>query len=224
MPYSFGVNDEFLASPRIDNLTSVYASLEALISGVDLSGICVAACLDNEEVGSTTPEGADSDFLQKILRRIAYALHFDEEEYCKALACSYLLSLDNAHAVHPNHPEKADPTNKAMLGGGIVIKNHANKAYTTNALSAAILKTIFNRNGVKYQAFFNRSDVRSGSTLGAAALRHTGMLGADAGLAQLAMHSSCECFAKADYKELVAGLNALYSACLTIDEDGVRVE
>ena len=224
MPYSFGVNDEFLASPRIDNLTSVYASLEALTSGEECSGICVAACLDNEEVGSTTPEGADSDFLQKALRRIAYALHFDEEEYCKALACSYLLSLDNAHAVHPNHPEKADITNKAVMGGGIVIKNHANKAYTTNAMSSAILKTILNKNGVKYQAFFNRSDVRSGSTLGAAALRHTGMLGADAGLAQLAMHSSCECFAKADYKELVAGLNALYSACLTMDEDGVKVD
>ena len=224
MPYSFGVNEEFLASPRIDNLTSVYASLEALTSGEESCGICVAACLDNEEVGSTTPEGADSDFLQKALRRIAYALHFDEEEYCKALACSYLLSLDNAHAVHPNHPEKADITNKAVMGGGIVIKNHANKAYTTNAMSSAILKTILGKNGVKYQAFFNRSDVRSGSTLGAAALRHTGMLGADAGLAQLAMHSSCECFAKADYKELVAGLNALYAACLTIDEDGVTVE
>lgn len=224
IPYSFGINEEFLASPRIDNLTSVYASLEALTSGDEWKGICVAACLDNEEVGSGTTEGADGDFLQKILRRIAYALHFDEEEYCKALACSYLLSLDNAHAVHPNHPEKSDSTNKAVLGGGIVIKNHANKAYTTNALSSAILKTILNRNGIKYQAFFNRSDVRSGGTLGGAVLRHTGMLGADAGLAQLAMHSSCECFAKADYKELVTALNALYSACLTIDEDGVKVE
>ena len=224
MPYSFGVNDEFLASPRIDNLTSVYASLEALLGDGERNGVCVAACLDNEEVGSSTPEGADGDFLQKILRRVAYALHFDEEEYCKALACSYLLSLDNAHAVHPNHPEKADTTNKAVLGGGIVIKNHANKAYVTNAMSSAVLKTIFNRKGVKYQAFFNRSDVRSGSTLGAAALRHTGMLGADAGLAQLAMHSSCECFAKADYTELVTGLNALYSACLTMDEDGIKVE
>ena len=224
MPYSFGMDNEFLASPRIDNLTSVYASLEALVTDGERTGICVAACLDNEEVGSTTPEGADSDFLQKILHRVAYALHFDEEEYCKALACSYLLSLDNAHAVHPNHPEKADPTNKAVLGGGIVIKNHANKAYTTNAMSSAVLKTIFNKNGVKYQAFFNRSDVRSGSTLGAAALRHTGMMGADAGLAQLAMHSSCECFAKSDYKELVAGLNALYTATFIVEDDGVKVE
>ena len=224
MPYSFGVNDEFFASPRIDNLTSVFSSLEALITSEERSGICVAACLDNEEVGSLTPEGADGDLLEKILRRIAYALHFDEGEYYKALACSFLLSLDNAHAVHPNHPEKSDPTNKAVLGGGLVIKNHANKAYVTNAMSSAVLKTILNKNGVKYQAFFNRSDVRSGSTLGAAALRHTGMLGADAGLAQLAMHSSCECFAKADYEELLAGLNALYSSCLIVDGDGVTVK
>ena len=224
MPYSFGMDNEFLASPRIDNLTSVYASLTALLNEEERNGICVAACLDNEEVGSTTPEGADSDFLQKILHRVAYALHFDEEEYCKALACSFLLSLDNAHAVHPNHPEKADITNKAVLGGGIVIKNHANKAYITNAMSSAVLKTILKRNEVKYQAFFNRSDVRSGSTLGAAALRHTGMMGADAGLAQLAMHSSCECIAKSDYKVLVSGLNALYSATLTMEEDGVKVE
>ena len=223
MPYSFGVNNEFLASPRIDNLTSVYASLEALVNGGEWKGICVAACLDNEEVGSNTPEGADGDFLQKVLRRVAYSLHFDEEEFCKALACSFLLSLDNAHAVHPNHPEKSDVTNKALLGGGIVIKNHANKAYTTGAMSSAILKKIFKDNGVKYQAFFNRSDVRSGSTLGAAALRQTGMLAADAGIAQLAMHSSCECFAKSDYAELLNGLNALYSACLTIEEDGVSV-
>ncbi len=223
MPYSFGLNDEFLASPRIDNLTSVYASLEALVSDEERSGICVAACLDNEEVGSTTPEGADGDLLSKTLRRIAYALRFDDNEYYKALASSFLLSLDNAHAVHPNHPEKADLSNKAVLGGGLVIKNHANKAYVTNAMSSAVLKTVLNNAEVKYQSFFNRSDVRSGSTLGAAALRHTGMLGADAGLAQLAMHSSCECFAKADYTELVKGLNALYGATITLDDDGVTV-
>jgi aspartyl aminopeptidase len=223
-PYEFGLGGEFLASPRIDNLTSVYASLEALTSGEECSGICVAACLDNEEVGSTTPEGADSDFLQKALRRIAYALHFDEEEYCKALACSYLLSLDNAHAVHPNHPEKADITNKAVMGGGIVIKNHANKAYTTNAMSSAILKTILGKNGVKYQAFFNRSDVRSGSTLGTAALRYTGMLGADIGLPQLAMHSACESFAKADYTAMEKALTAFYKATLTPTDEGLSVE
>lgn len=223
-PYSFGINNEFLASPRIDNLTSVFASLETLAFTEERSGICVAACMNNEEVGSLTAEGADGDFLENVLRRIAYALRFDDCEYYKALANSFLLSLDNAHASHPNHPEKSDPSNKTALGGGIVIKNHANRAYVTDALSSAIVKTIFDNASVKYQTFFNRSDVRSGSTLGAATLRHTGMLGADAGLAQLAMHSACECFAKADYEELTKGLLALYASTILRTENGVTVK
>ncbi len=224
MPYSFGLNDEFLASPRIDNLTSVFASLNALAGQQGQSGICVAACMNNEEVGSRTAQGADGDLLETVLRRIAYALRFDDNEYFKALAGSFLLSVDNAHAVHPNHPEKADPTNKTALGGGIVIKNHANKAYITDALSSAIIKTVLDNAGVTYQAFFNRSDVRSGSTLGAAALAKTGMLGADIGLPQLAMHSACESFAKSDYREMEKALAAFYAAALTLTDDGARVE
>jgi len=139
MPYSFGLNDEFLASPRIDNLTSVFASLEALAFDEARVGICVAACLDNEEIGSGTAQGAEGDFLEKVLRRIAYSFRFDDNEYYKALGNSFVLSVDNAHAVHPNHPEKSDTTNKTVLGGGIVIKNHANKAYVTDALSADIM-------------------------------------------------------------------------------------
>lgn len=220
LPYTFGINNEFLAAPRIDNLTSVYASLEALIAEGERSGICVAACLDNEEVGSLTLQGADGDFLENTLRRIAYALRFDDLEYYKALASSFLLSADNAHAVHPNHPEKADPTNKAVLGGGIVIKSHANKAYITDAFASAIVKTVFEGAGVKYQYFFNRSDVRSGSTLGASSTRHLSLRGADVGLAQLAMHSSVESVALADYAEMVKGLTAFYQTAMRVTEDG----
>ncbi len=223
IPYSFGINDEFLASPRIDNLSSVYASLEGLLASENTSGICIAACLNNEEMGSLTAEGADGDFLENTLRRIAYALRFDDNEYYKALASSFLLSVDNAHAVHPNHPEKADPTNKTALGGGVVIKNHANKAYITDALASALVKTVFDNAGVRYQTFFNRSDVRSGSTLGALALRHASMMGADIGLPQLAMHSACECFAKTDYEELKKGISAFFSSTLIRDEKGVIV-
>ncbi len=221
MPYTFGVNDEFLASPRIDNLSSVYASLETLVSGENTSGICVAACMCHEEIGSLSAEGADGDFLENVLRRIAYALRFDDNEYYKALASSFLLSVDNAHAVHPNHPEKADPTNKTVLGGGVVIKNHADKAYITDALSSALVKTLLDNADVKHQTFFNRSDVRSGSTLGKAALRHTGILGADIGLAQLAMHSACECFAKSDYEQMKKALSAFYAANILRDEQGI---
>lgn len=222
-PYLFGLNEEFLASPRIDNSTSVYASLQALLSHEDSEGICIAALLDNEEVGSLTVQGADGDFLEKTLRRIAYALRFDDNEYYKALASSFLLSVDNAHAKHPNHPEKSDPTNDTLLGKGLVIKNHAAKAYITDATSSAVLKTVFENASVKYQSFFNRSDVRSGSTLGVSALRHTGMLGADVGIAQLAMHSACECCAIEDYKQLENGLRAFFSVSLVRTDDGVIV-
>ena len=223
-PYSFGVNNQFAASPRVDNLTSVYASLLALTQSECKDGICVMACLDNEEVGSGTYQGADSDFLENTLRRIAYALRFDENEYCKALASSFLLSVDNAHAIHPNHPEKSDLTNKTTLGGGVVIKNHSGKAYITDATAAALTKTIFSNANVKYQTFFNRSDVKSGGTLGAFAVRHLGVYGADIGIAQLAMHSACECFAIDDYYEEVNGLTAFYNAKLTRVEDGFILE
>lgn len=223
MPYSFGKNDEFFASPRLDNLANVFASLEALVYGEDRSGICIAAMLDNEEVGSLTAQGADGDFLETVMKRIAYSLRLDENEYYKTLASSFLLSADNAHALHPNHPEKSDPTNKTLLGGGIVIKSHANKAYTTDALSSAIIKTIWDNAGVSYQAFFNRSDMQSGSTLGAASTRHVSMKAADIGIAQLAMHSACESFAKADYLEMKKGLTAFFESNILFTKDGVII-
>lgn len=224
MPYSFGVNNEFLASPRIDNLTSVCASLTALLQEGERKGICVAAFFDNEEVGSISAEGAESNFLENVLRRIAYALRFDDNEYYKAMASSFLVSADNAHAMHPNHPEKSDPTNKTLLGGGVVIKSHANKAYVTDALSSALLKTIFTRAGVKYQYFFNRSDFRSGSTLGVSAVKRLGLLGADIGLAQLAMHSACESFAVEDYVQMVNGLTAFYQTEFTITNGQISIK
>ena len=224
MPHSFGVNDEFVLSPRIDNLTSVYSSITALLNHQSGSGICMAACLDNEEVGSRSLQGADGDFLENVLRRIAYALKFDDIEYYKALASSFLLSLDNAHAMHPNHPEKSDPTNKTLMGKGIVIKHHAGMAYTTDGLSSGILQCIFDKAGVQYQHFFNRSDAVGGSTLGNLAITHTGIMAADVGLAQLAMHSACECFAKQDYEQLVNGLNAFYSAKLIKDGQNVKID
>ncbi len=223
-PYRFGLNHEFIASPRLDNLTSVCASLQSLIAHEGSGGVAVAACLDNEEVGSQTLQGAGGDFLENVLRRIAYALKFDDNEYYKALASSFLISLDNAHAMHPNHPEKCDPTNKTVMGGGVVIKSHANKAYTTDALSSAVVKTIFKKAGVKYQSFFNRSDMRSGGTLGAISLGHVGILSADLGLAQLAMHSASECFAAGDYEELISGLTAYYSSDIFFTEDGVEIK
>ena len=224
MPYVFGANDEFLASPRIDDLASAYALLQGLLAHGESEGICVAAFLNREEVGSLASDGADSDFLENTLRRIAYALRFDDNEYYKALASSFLLSSDNAHAAHPNHPEKCDPTNRVRLGGGIVIKSQAGGAYITDAMSSAIVKTLLNNASVPYQTFVNRADMPGGSTLAPITARHIGIAGADIGIPQLAMHSSCECIANADYEALETGIKAYFSSTLRFCEDGVYVE
>lgn len=223
-PYTFGVNDEFLASPRIDNLTSVYSSLQAFLTHEEKSGICVIACLNHEEVGSLSSQGADGDFLETTLRRIAYAFRFDDNEFYKALASSFLLSADNAHALHPNHPEVNDPTNKTMLGGGVVIKSHAGCAYITDAMSSAVVKTVLDNANVPYQYFANNSTIKSGSTLGCAALRHLGIQGADIGIAQLAMHSASECCALADCESIEKGMRTFFESTLHAVDGGILVE
>lgn len=221
-PFVNGANGEFLSAPRIDNLTSVYASLCALTK-TDGGQINVCACFDNEEVGSGTLQGADSDFLYSVLKRIALSRGLNEEGFSRALATSFLFSLDNAHAVHPNHGEKCDPTNRPLPGGGIVIKSHANKAYTTDALTSAIAQTVFEKAGAKYQTFYNRSDMRSGSTLGAISLSHVGVPSCDIGLAQLAMHSALETFALCDLNELLKGLTQFFRSEIIINGESVTV-
>lgn len=223
-PTHFGVNDEFLLSPRVDNLVSVRSSLQALLSGECGDGVCMAVCLDNEEVGNNSAQGADGNFLENILRRIAYALGKDELGYYRALSHSFLISSDVAHAIHPNHPEKSDLNNKTLLGEGVVIKHNADLGYITSAFSSGVLKYIFEKAGVKYQDFYKKTGARSGKTLGAAVAMHTGITAVDIGLAQLAMHSSCECFAESDYTELVKGMTAFYSCKIRKSEQGVTIE
>lgn len=220
-PFLSGLRGEFLSASRIDNLSSVYASIRALCGKT--RGICVAACLDAEEIGSRTRQGADSDFLQSVLARIAQAADPGQDALYKFAASSLCASLDNAHSVHPNHAEKSDPTNRAKLGGGIVIKGHAGGAYTTDAVTSAVMKTLFDRAGVRYQTFYNRSDMRSGSTLGAVSLGHVGIRSVDLGLAQLAMHSAVETIAAADLDELDHGLAALYNSTLLFSDNDVQI-
>ena len=208
-PFTSGRHGEFLSSPRLDNLTSVAASLSALAENAG-EGVAVAACFDSEEVGSRTLQGAAGGFLKSVLLRIGEALSLTEGERERLLTRSFMISLDNAHSLHPNHPEKCDPTNRAVMGGGVVIKGHAGGAYTTDAASSAVIKRIFARADVKFQTFYNRSDMRSGGTLGAISLSEVTLRTADLGLAQLAMHSAAETFAKADYEELIKGLTAFY--------------
>ena len=221
-PFASGADGEFISAPRVDNLTSVYASLNALCG--ETAETCVAACLDNEEVGSLTAQGAGGDFLANTLRRISACGKRTEEEHFRTLASSFLISLDNAHAIHPNHPEKCDITNKAALGGGVVVKGHANRAYTTDAVSAAVIRTIFRRANVRFQSFFNRSDMRSGGTLGAVSQGKVSILSVDLGLPQLAMHSAVETFAASDYAELERALAAFFRSTIAFAGDGVTVK
>ena len=221
--YEYGINNEFVAAPRVDNLSSVYSTLEALISNENNNGICVGAFFDSEEIGNLTLQGSDSDFLSNILKRICFAFNQTEEEYFKALANSFMLSLDVAHAVHPNHPEKHDPTNRATLGGGVVIKYAANGAYVTNGMSAAVVKHVFNNANVNYQVFFNRSDMPGGSTLGRSSLAHASIQSVDIGLPILAMHSLTDSFAKKDYEELIKALNAFYCADIQFNNGSFKI-
>lgn len=187
-----GENGEFILSPRLDDLQCVYASMAAFAETVPEEYINVCAVFDNEEVGSGTRQGADSTFLEDVLFRTGEALGITGSNQCRMVAGSFLISADNAHAVHPNHPEKADPTNRPYLNGGIVIKYHGSQKYTTDAISAGKLKLWCEKAGVPYQSYANRSDVAGGSTLGNISASHVSLESVDIGLPQLAMHSAVE--------------------------------
>src|SRR5699024_4120184 len=152
----WGAKEEFLSSSRLDDLQCAYASLKGFLKAENSKSIPVYAVFDNEEVGSGTKQGAASTFLKDVLHRIAGALGKSEEEYQVALAGSFMVSADNAHAVHPNYADKTDPTNRPFLNGGIVIKYSANQKYTTDAVSAALFKLLCEREKVPCQTFVNR--------------------------------------------------------------------
>ncbi len=187
-----GRDGELLLSPRLDDLQCVYAGLEGFVSSMPEQYVNVLAVFDNEEVGSGTRQGADSTFLEDVLLRVQDSLGYGPSAYRQLVADSFLISADNAHAVHPAHPEKADPTNRPVLGGGIVIKYHGGQKYTSDALSAARMRLWCERAGVPCQTFANRSDMTGGSTLGNISTAHVSLASVDIGLPQLAMHSAVE--------------------------------
>ncbi len=187
-----GENGEFLLSPRLDDLQCVFAESRAFCESRPEEYVNVCAVFDNEEVGSGTKQGADSTFLEDTLYRIAEGLGLEKGDYLRMIAESFLISADNAHAVHPNHPEKADPTNRPYVNGGIVIKFHGSQKYATDAVSAAKLKDLCEEAHVPYQTYANRSDIAGGSTLGNISTAHVSVSSVDIGLPQLAMHSAVE--------------------------------
>ena len=188
----WGADEEFVSAPRLDDIQCAFASFEGFLRGEHKKSIAVHCVLDNEEVGSSTKQGAASTFLKDTLKRINMGLGRTEEEYLMALADSFMVSADNAHALHPNHTDKTDPVNRPVINGGIVIKYNANQKYCTDGVSAAIFKDICDKAGVPYQTFVNRSDMAGGSTLGNISNTQVPMKTVDIGLAQLAMHSVYE--------------------------------
>lgn len=184
-----GPNEEFISSSRLDNLSMAHASLYGLIDAKGKNGINMATIFDNEEVGSSTKQGADSNMLLNLLERICISLGKDREDFFSAIYSSFMISADLAHALHPNIVEKHDPTNKPIMGGGPVIKISANQAYTSDAFSAGVYKNICEKCGVKYQQFVNRSDEKGGSTIGPISSTHLDINSVDIGSPILSMHS-----------------------------------
>lgn len=220
-PFRSGANGEYLCSPRIDNLTSVYTSLTAIVS-CNPKNIAICACFDNEEIGSRTKQGANSSLLQTVLEKIASGLKKSKDDYVSACENGFILSIDNAHAMHPAFPEKTDVKERVYMGKGIVIKHHVN--YSTDGESSAILKTILDKAGVDRQDYYNNSDLRCGGTLGLMASANLGMRACDIGLAQLAMHSAVETVAYDDIAKMQACIKEFFDVKINSNGDIIEIK
>ncbi len=214
----WGAAGEFVSSPKLDDLMCAFASLKAFLAARNDACVNVWCCFDNEEVGSNTKQGAMSTLLRDTLARLVRALGMTGEDYHRALAQSMLVSCDNAHAVHPNRPEKYDGGSRCRLNGGIVIKEAANQHYCTDAFSRAVFAAVCDWAGVPYQTFANRSDQAGGSTLGNLSNIQASVHAVDVGCPQLAMHSSYETSGVRDASLAVAALKAFYEADIRIRE------
>lgn len=214
----WGAAQEFVSSPKLDDLQCDFATLKGFLASDNPHDVSVCAFFDNEEVGSGSKQGALSTFLRDALVRLNAALGKDEQEYLRALAGSFMLSCDNAHAVHPNHPEAADAQNRPQLNGGVVVKEHASQLYTTDAFSRAAFLAVCRAADVPTQTFANRSDKRGGSTLGRLSTQQVSVHSVDIGLPQLAMHSSYETAGSKDTAWGIEALRAFFDADLHIEE------
>lgn len=213
----WGLENEFISAQAIDDLECAWGCLQGFLKAKETANIPVLCVFDSEEVGSSSYQGAASDLLESAVSRICTALDLERSHQ---LAGSFLVSADNAHAIHPNHPEYADPANAPVMNGGVVIKFNANQRYTTDGLSAAIFRKICEKANVPVQTYCNRADLPGGSTLGNISLSQVAVPSVDIGLAQLAMHSCYETAGVKDVRYLVDAMSAYYSAELEISADG----
>lgn len=218
-----GADSEFVASPKLDDLQCVFAALQGFLSAKEEKSVPVLAVFDNEEVGSETKQGARSTFLSDVLYRITKSVGGDRDDMTRFLSNSFMISADNAHAVHPNNISVADPTNRPAINGGIVIKYNANQRYTTDAVSSALFKMILDKAGVKYQTFHNRSDILGGGTLGNISNTRVAVNTVDIGLPQLAMHSAYETAGVKDTEDFILASNTFYECEIEKQGDGMYI-
>ena len=208
----WGCNEEFISSGRLDDQQCVFGILKGFLKAHSAQSINVAAFFDNEEVGSGTKQGAASTFLYDVLHRIAQNVCPGDEDFHRAVASSFMVSADNAHAVHPNHPEHTDVNNCTYMNKGVVIKTHAGQKYTSDGMSVAAARELAARAGVPLQYFANRSDKVGGSTLGNLAMAQVSMNCVDIGLPQLAMHSCYETAGARDIVSLIRLMEEFYAS------------
>lgn len=207
-PASLGASGELILAPRIDDLAAVYSALVGFSAPDSSASTPVLAVFNNEEVGSSTKQGANSTFLSDTLTRIAGS----EAKLRTLIPDSFMLSIDNAHGKHPNRPDLSDPTDAPILNGGIVIKHNAEERYTTDGISSAVVTVLAERCGVRVQHYSNRADLRGGSTLGSIATTKVSVKSCDIGIAQLAMHSAAETAGARDIEDMTALVREFYSA------------
>ena len=213
----WGVDGEYISAAALDDLECAWGCTQGFLKSKDSASVPVLCVFDSEEVGSVSPQGAGSSLLEDTLGRICDSLKLHRG---RMLAQSFLVSADNAHAVHPNHPEYADPGNAPVMGGGLVIKYNANLSYCTDSVSAGVFRKICGRAGVRVQTYHNRADLPGGSTLGRISLAHVSVPTVDIGLAQLAMHSCYETAAVSDAIDLEKAMAAYYGAALEATQTG----
>lgn len=209
----FGAEKEFIAAPRLDDLECVFAAAKAFLAGENRENVTVLSLFDNEETGSLTRQGADSPFLSEVLERISLSCGKSREEHLRAIAIGFMLSADNAHAVHPDSPEKSDPTNRCYLNGGVVVKH--SPRYASDALTAGLFQRICQKAGVPVQVYYNNSKIPGGGTLGNLSGSHVALPTVDIGLAQLSMHSPYETAGAKDLDYMVWAMQAFYESVIT---------
>ena len=216
----WGVADEFISSTVLDDLECAWGCTQGFLRAEAAASVPVLCVFDSEEVGSGSVQGAASMLLPDVLRRICEVCGWNLDQM---LAQSFMVSADNAHAIHPNHPEFADPTNAPVMGKGVVLKHNANLMYCTDGVSASVFRKVCAKAGVNVQTYYNRADIPGGSTLGRISLGKVSVLTADIGLPQLAMHSSYETAAVADVTALEDAMTAYYGSTLEATETGFRI-